>query len=432
MKTTIRTCIRVVTLLGILCLTVALFVSCGGDFESPETTGSPSTAGLVFSENADGTLSVTGYIGAEADVVIDIHEGKTVTEVAASAFLGNKTVKSVTLGAGVKTIGVAAFADCTALASMDAASSSLTRIANAAFLGCDALVSVSLPSTLGSIGVDAFLACDALTTLAFDGDGAAWTRVSIGAHNDVLNDIVMLANGEKFEGAFLSGDCSATVKWLMDAEGNLTVTGKGHMPDYDYQGAPWFEFADSIKTVLVDDGIDIVGKNAFSGCTELVSVTFAESVRLIDDSAFYGCVNLSEVTLPQNLRRIGAGAFYGCEHLRAVVIPDSVTHIGGGAFMNCMRLAEVTLGGGITAVEQWTFSGCERLMRIEIPEGVTEIGVGAFYGCTHLSAVTLGGASMSVGKNAFRGCDNLSAVIFRGGEWTVDDSNTDFITAIQK
>ena len=421
--------IRGVLVAVLICLTAVLLVSCGEWGGSHPATS--STDGLIYEEKADGTLAVIGYEGEDTAIVIDLYKGLAVTSVGVNAFAGNENITSVSLGAHVSKIDVAAFAGCTGLAAFDASASVVDRIGNAAFLGCDALASVSLPVTVTSIGVDAFLGCDALATLAFGGDAMEWTRVRVGAHNECIENIVTLANGETFDGAFISGDCTELIKWLLDGEGNLTVTGEGHIPDYGIGAAPWAELADKIKTVTVDEGIDVVGKNAFGGLTALTSVTLADSVRLISDSAFYGCTALVEVKLPSNLRRIGSGAFYGCDHLGAVVIPDTVTMVGGGAFMNCTRLATVTLSASMTSLEQWTFSGCERLMTVELPASITSVGVGAFYGCIQLSEITLGGAGLAIEKNAFAGCSSLATAVIRGGEWTAADGNNDFVTAVK-
>lgn len=421
--------IRVPLIAVLLCLAAVLLISCGEWGGSHPATS--STDGLIYEENADGTLTVIGYEGEATDIVIDLYEGKEIASVGVNAFSGNQNITSVTLGASVSKIDVAAFAGCTYLTEVNAAASKVERIANAAFLGCDALTAVSLPDTVANIGVDAFLGCDALFTLSFGGDAMAWTRVHIGAHNESIEGIVTLANGETFDGAFVSGECTSLVKWLLDDEGNLTVTGEGHIPDYGMGKAPWSALSDTIKTVTVADGIDVVGKNAFGGLTALTSVTFAESVRLISDSAFYGCTALTEVNLPSNLRRIGSGAFYGCASLGSIAIPDTVTMVGGGAFMNCSRLLSVILSASMTTLEQWTFSGCERLMTVELPASITSVGVGAFYGCIQLSEVTLGGGALAIEKNAFANCPSLATATIRGGEWTAADGNNDFITAVK-
>ncbi len=390
-------------LIGLLTLAVVL-CACGA----------PDTAGFEYEKLEDGTLAVVGYTGEETDLVIDTFDGKSITRVDDSAFAGNEILQSVTLGAEVRHVGIAAFADCSALTRFDAADSALERIGNAAFLGCEKLAEVTLPETIANIGVDAFLACDGLSDFRYPGTGAQWASVAVGAHNEAAMEKLATSDGQVIAEALASGNCSSAVSWMLDKNGVLTVKGEGRIPDYGYNEAPWLAYAASIRTVVISEGVDIVGKNAFGGLAKLEKAVFAESVRLIDDSAFYGCEKLAEVTLPSNLRRIGAGAFYGCEDLLVMNIPDTVTHIGRGAFMNCRMLNSVTLPASLTGLEQWTFSGCIRLNSIVLPESVETVGVGAFYGCATLKTVTLGGKAVTVEKNAFRVCSALSEVYFRG------------------
>ena len=425
---------RIAATACVFCLIFSL-VACGSaETDAPDSPDAPavsdaSTEGLIFAEKKDGTLSVVGYEGTDPNVTISRHDGKPVSEIAAGAFSANHTVTTVTLGADVREIGVAAFADCVSLTDVNAAASCVVRVSNAAFLGCEALVRVSLPANLQNIGVDAFLGCDALTALSFGGTGEAWLAVAVGAHNEAIEDAVVLSNGERFD-SLLAGNCSSTVHFSLDKEGLLTVAGRGHIPDYGMGEAPWSAFSASIKAVSVEEGIDIVGKNAFAGCKNLMSVTLAVSVRLIDNHAFYGCEKRAELTLPANLRRIGDTAFYGCEQLRAVIIPDTVTMVGSGAFMNCTRLSELTLSARLTSLSHWTFSGCERLTAVTIPAAVTELGTGAFYGCEYLSEVTFAGAPTLIKKSAFANCARLASVT--AADWSatvVMDNNEPFVAA---
>lgn len=428
---------RIVLISGVFCLIFAL-VACGSaktdetdksDLPDRPVVSDASTEGLIYAEKKDGTLSVVGYEGTDAAVTISVYNGKPVSEIATGAFSANHTIKTVTLGASVGEIGVAAFADCVELTDVNAAASCVVRVANAAFLGCESLVHISLPATLENIGVDAFLGCDALTALSFGGSGEAWLGIAIGAHNEAIEDTVVLSDGQPFN-SLQAGSCSSTVHFSLNKDGLLTISGKGHVPDYPMGETPWSAFAASIKAVSVEEGIDIVGKNAFAGCKNLMSVTFAQSVRLIDDNAFYGCEKLAALTLPANLRRIGDTAFYGCAQLRAVIIPDTVTMVGASAFMNCARLADVTLSAGMTTLSHWTFSGCERLTAITIPAAITEIGTGAFYGCEYLSEVTFAGAPTLIKKSAFAGCGRLASVT--AADWsglTVMDNNQPFVAA---
>ncbi len=90
----------------------------------------------------------------------------------------------------------------------------------------------------------------------------------------------------------LSGTCGTagwTVTWELDDSGTLTFGGKGYMYSYGASyapTAPWHDYADSIKTVVIGNGILSIGQRAFEGCSKLTSVTIPDSVKSIDSHAF--------------------------------------------------------------------------------------------------------------------------------------------------
>ena len=155
-----------------------------------------------------------------------------------------------------------------------------------------------------------------------------------------------------------TGDCT----WTLDDDGLLTISGNGAMADYGFCG-PW---GDKIKNVVIESGVTAIGKEAFSGCTSLVSVTIGDSVTSIGNFAFRYCTSLVGVTIPDSVTSIGTGAFHGCTSLESVTIGDSVTTIGDFAFFGCTSLASVT-----------------------IPDSVTSIGAGAFEVCAGLESLTV-------------------------------------------
>lgn len=83
-----------------------------------------------------------------------------VTSIAAEAFKGNKTVKTITIGSNVKKIGEEAFAGCTSLTKVTIPAS-VTEIDAKAFNGCKKLKKITITSTkLKSIGKNALKGLD--------------------------------------------------------------------------------------------------------------------------------------------------------------------------------------------------------------------------------------------------------------------------------
>lgn len=70
-----------------------------------------------------------------------------------------------------------------------------------------------------------------------------------------------------------------------------------------------------------------ISQMAFGNCDSLKSVVIPEGIIYIGVSAFYNCVNLEHVSLPESLETIFIGAFIGCGSLRILEIPDNVSQI---------------------------------------------------------------------------------------------------------
>ena len=90
--------------------------------------------------------------------------------------------------------------------------------------------------------------------------------------------------------ATVSGKCGANLTWTYDdATGTLTISGTGAMYDYDYNNRPWESYEDSIKTVVINDGVTSIGDYAFFDCNFLRTVTLNGEIDSIGESSFSGC-----------------------------------------------------------------------------------------------------------------------------------------------
>lgn len=77
----------------------------------------------------------------------------------------------------------------------------------------------------------------------------------------------------------------------------LTITGNGAMPNYDYGAAPWQEYQEGIETVNVGSGVTSIGSNAFCNCIYMTTLSLPAGMETIGDFAFGWCQNLSSLTV---------------------------------------------------------------------------------------------------------------------------------------
>jgi len=151
-----------------------------------------------------------------------------------------------------------------------------------------------------------------------------------------------------------------------------------------------FGYYYQLETLIVADGVEKIGKAAFSCFKHLVSASLPDSVSEIGDDIFAGCDLLSSVSLPKNLTKIN-GMFHKCKSLKHIDIPDTVTQIDNWAFCNCDSLESVKLPEGLLEVGVHSFEHCISLKSIRIPKNVVKIWPRAFEGCTALTSIEFDG-----------------------------------------
>ena len=129
------------------------------------------------------------------------------------------------------------------------------------------------------------------------------------------------------------GTCGENLTWTFDDEGVLTITGTGEMTS-----SPWRSYKDSIKSVVIGNGVTSIISDAFWGCTGLSEVSIPNSVTKIKSAAFWGCSSLTEITIPDSVTIIEYSAFTNCTGLTKVCLPDGITYLPSGIFYTAHRL----------------------------------------------------------------------------------------------
>lgn len=255
-----------------------------------------------------------------------------------------------------------------------------------------------------------------------------------------------------------TGDCT----WTLDDDGTLTISGNGEMGNYgDFESAaPW---KNSVKRVVVENGVTNIGKWAFTDCENMTEVTLPDTVVSIEEYAFSGCENLTKLTLSKGLVTIGYCAFGGCSGLKSITIPSSVEYIMDGAFNGCQSLTGVVIPEHVREIGYGAFGYCDNLTSLAvsednhyydsrencnaiietaanklchgikttvIPGSVKTIGSNAFEGCSGLKTVSIPHGVESVKFDAFVGCENLESVYI--SDTVTHLSNSSFSNALGK
>ena len=228
------------------------------------------------------------------------------------------------------------------------------------------------------------------------------------------------------------------------------------MPDEEPVFAPWHDYAESIESVVIKDGITGIGHFAFFDCVNLTSVSIPESVTFIG-CAFIGCDSLQELYIPSSVtdfryptnegictgltkitvaeeNSVYSSDAYGMLYNKdkttfigaptgyqgTYAIADSVTEIGGWAFTNCTGLTAVQLPAGLKTVGMSAFLGCTGLTELNIPDGVATLDATAFTECSGLTGITIPAGVTSLGQQAFANCTALEEVRFEGNAPDID------------
>ena len=194
--------------------------------------------------------------------------------------------------------------------------------------------------------------------------------------------------------------------WSFDeATGTLTILGSGDMTT----SKPWESYLNSIRRVVISDGITSISVGAFQNCVNLTQVQMANSVTKIGANAFRGCSSLETFLFPNNLKEIDGYAFCGCSSLSEVILPDTVIHLGQSVFCGCTAVKTLVLSKGLKSISSQAFAGCNSLTEVGIPEGVITIEWNAFVNCVELESVTIPSTITTIQRWAF---DNSHTKVF--------------------
>ena len=265
----------------------------------------------------DGTLRITKYNGTAAEVEVpSTLDGVTVSCIGDAAFMGNATIKSLTLPQSVYKIQANAFRDCTALESVTA--EGVTILRDNAFYNCPKLASTSFSKNLNYIGENVFRECG-LTEFT-------WPAAVEKIERETFYGCTNLKSITIPEGVTTIGDRAFDSTALQSLSLPSTVTS---VMNYA------FFFCEALAEINLHDGIESIGVSAFQGTAHYNNPDNWE------DGIYYlgkYALDYNYETLPTNAviksgtLLLGDNAFSYCSNLSTLYIPESVIHFGERIF----------------------------------------------------------------------------------------------------
>ena len=440
----LRTWLLALFLIGCVLATPAL----AADTVASGTCGAEGS-NLTWTLDSEGVLTISGT-GAMEDY--------SYFEDRAAWYANRDSIKTVSIGSGVTSVGTYAFYYCKNLTGV-MIPDSVTRIGGSAFESCSSLTGIIVPDGVTNIGSSVFRNCSSLTSATIP-DGITNINYSVFENCSSLTGIIIPDSVTSISGSAFSG-CSSLSSIIIPN----SVTSVGERAFSDCSG---------LTSVVLSDTLTSISKYMFSGCSSLSSITIPGSVTAIGSEAFYNCSSLTGVTIPDSVTDIGGRAFSGCSSLTSVSIGNGVTTIGYEAFLSCKSLSNLTMGSSVTSIGSRAFCNCsgltnvyitdmdawcrisfandeatpmcsakniylngskvvsvavpqgvtslrctfynfKDLIRVTIPYSVTSIGVSAFENCSSLTSVTIPKGVTSIGGSAFYGCSSLTSVTIPTG-----------------
>lgn len=248
----------------------------------------PVFNGLSYKINEDDTISITGYVGSETEIVISSEiEGRRVTDIGRYAFYDSELTK-VTIETGIESISKYAFYRSTSLTDINIPNS-VVNIGLGAFAGCGKIKKLVIP--------DSVVICD----------------------NDAFN----ISNyGRELTAGPIGSGCDIEYGW----------TEK--LPDAAFCNTP------NLIEVWIADSVTSIGEHAFSACYQLKKIHLPDNLKEISRYAFNSCP-IEQITIPAGVDRLNEKTFASCNKLISVTILGGATIINDSAFDNCTSLTTI-------------------------------------------------------------------------------------------
>jgi hypothetical protein len=350
--------------------------SSSSSYDTPDFLYKEINGGNEYEISAAPYFLLTLLEKESKDVVIpSTYKGKPVTAIGEGAFKEFRFITKVTIPDSVTVIEKSAFYGCLSVNSVELGNA-VTKIGDKAFYECKSLNSINIPETLTYLGDNAFRGCSNLQGVITIPNGVTnslkrtffgcskLTSVKIGTGvpkideeafaESAITSITIPSNVKSIEDkAFIN--CSELTEVIIE-NGGVT-----HIEGGSISGA--FRDCSKLKTIVLGDKLEYIGKQAFQRCSSLETIIFPKSLITIDEAAFRWCSALTDIKFENSAASIEEWAFEYCSKLKNIDFGDSLVRISPYAFRECTSIREITLPASLEYLggpSMYPFMGCNK------------------------------------------------------------------------
>ncbi|MCH5148347.1 MAG: leucine-rich repeat domain-containing protein [Clostridiales bacterium] len=321
-----------------------------------------------------------------------------INAIPAYCFYTVSTLTSITFGK-VTTIEERAFYGCTKLPDINL--DGVEYIGPRAFASCTSLTEVVLPDSVRHVGGYVFQSCSKLQ------------KLTLGAGVEEFGVYPFDSDGITF-GAV------EPPMYTCNALESISVS----------ENNPYFKSIDGILYGSRAGDKDF-GEASVLYCVpparENTLLQTASTTRVILPYAVHNQKYLTTVVLNDGMENIGKGAFYNSANLQSLSLPATVTNIGASILLNCPKVTYFYIAEGNEKYSSdghvvyegtvlTTYFGDESVPSdITIKDGITEIQSGVFMNKTNIMSVTISDSVTTIGDKAFSGCSGIQSLHIGAG-----------------